>query len=802
MSITDMCDRIIRYSFYALFFCVPLFFANDTSELFELNKMWLTWGLALVIATAWVTKMLATKTVNFQRTPLDPFIALFLLSQIISTIFSLDSRISFWGYYSRFNGGLLSLITYAFLYYAFVSNLRLKEVWRSLIITLTSGVVVSLWGLPSHFGKDPTCLLFRGTFDVSCWTEAFHPTVRIFSTLGQPAWMAAYLACLLPLAMSFLVANPVHSGKVTKQLFGSFLFFWIASITLFFVPKQSGPILLYLLFLIGATAAVLIRFGKERTFLKLFGISFLIQLFYLDLLFANTRGGFIAFWLANITFWGILLLRRVLPLRQLLHYAAVCNITFLLFMFFWGTSFNQINTFTFPQIASKLTAKPAPVQPKTIAQQSSQEDTPIGTGITESGNIRKIVWQGALDAWKEKPLFGSGVETFAFAYYKHRPVEHNMTSEWDYLYNKAHNEYLNYLTTTGIVGLGTHGVMLAVFILLCLKFIFSQRSSVSQTQEKQMMQMPHSDPATTTIFIIGLLSSYVSIIISNFFGFSVVMINIFLFLIPAWMLSLSGHIPQAATSANLQKKHRVGSEISAMAWTGIIVITLFSLFLLFLLFRFREADKAYGLGYNLDRVNEYPQAYLKLIEATDGRSEPVFKDELSVNKGTLAAMYFIQKDATRAQELAKEAILLSDEVVTTHPNNIVFWKTRVRMFYALAQVDQRYLGLALESIKKAHELAPTDAKISYNLGVLYGQTGEIDKAISILRETVKLKPDYSDAYYGLALFYRMKATDNTPTIKDPKAQEQAEAIIKDYLRTVNPKDTRMKELLKSWGVAS
>ena len=42
-----------------------------------------------------------------------------------------------------------------------------------------------------------------------------------------------------------------------------------------------------------------------------------------------------------------------------------------------------------------------------------------------------------------------------------------MTSEWDYLYNKAHNEYLNYLTTTGIVGLGTHLLLLAGFLIFC-----------------------------------------------------------------------------------------------------------------------------------------------------------------------------------------------------------------------------------------------------------------------------------------------------------------------------------------------
>jgi len=42
-------------------------------------------------------------------------------------ILSLDPHTSIWGYYSRFNGGLLSIISYIFLYFAFVSNLKDEE---------------------------------------------------------------------------------------------------------------------------------------------------------------------------------------------------------------------------------------------------------------------------------------------------------------------------------------------------------------------------------------------------------------------------------------------------------------------------------------------------------------------------------------------------------------------------------------------------------------------------------------------------------------------------------------------------
>ena len=121
MKLIRICNKIIEFSFYALFFFVPLILFGTTSELFEFNKMWLTFGITIIIGSAWFIKSIIRKQFQIQRTPLDIPILLFLLSQIISTLFSWDFHVSFWGYYSRFNGGLLSNITYAFLYYAFHS---------------------------------------------------------------------------------------------------------------------------------------------------------------------------------------------------------------------------------------------------------------------------------------------------------------------------------------------------------------------------------------------------------------------------------------------------------------------------------------------------------------------------------------------------------------------------------------------------------------------------------------------------------------------------------------------------------
>jgi len=94
-------QAIIKYSFYLLFILVP------------------------VICTAWMAKMLTEKQIRVRRTILDLPILLFASSQLVSTLFSIDPHVSWLGYYSRFNGGMWSIISNTLLYFAFTTNAEL-----------------------------------------------------------------------------------------------------------------------------------------------------------------------------------------------------------------------------------------------------------------------------------------------------------------------------------------------------------------------------------------------------------------------------------------------------------------------------------------------------------------------------------------------------------------------------------------------------------------------------------------------------------------------------------------------------
>jgi len=743
MNSITICNKVIEYSFYSLFFLVPLVFTSNTSELFEFNKMWVTFGLTIIIAASWTIKMVLQRKIIIQKTPFDIPILLFLTSQFISTIISLDPHVSWWGYYSRFNGGFLSLLSYVLLYYAFVSNFLsrhshesisgAKFVKRILLVCLLSGTIVALWGLPAHFGYDPTCLIFRGSLDVACWTEAFQPKIRIFSTLGQPNWLAAYLAVLVPISIAFSLSLLQKISHHEKK-------YQVLGIKYYVSDKK---IILNTCYFI------------------------LTTIFYIDLIYTQSRSGIIG--LASgiaVSIAAIALFFRSHIKTQAIIFISLTGGFIVLFSLFNGTPFNPKLTDFFAQSKTQTTP---------VIQGPALE-----TGGTESGSIRKIVWQGAIDVWKSNPLIGSGVETFAFAYYQHRPAAHNLTSEWDYLYNKAHNEYLNYLATTGILGLGSYLLVIGWFLTYILNQVKTKR---------------HSVPIDHAILILALVGSYISILVSNFFGFSIVIINLFFFLIPAFTLGLlksdeNNEHPPKPTPASL--------SVSAPQWMGIVIVCLVSFYMLGILIFAWFADTSYAYGSNLSKAGQYVLADPYLRNAVETSNEPVFKDELSYNKAVLSVLYAQEKDGTSAARLAREAVDISDAAIQNSPNNVVFWKTRVRLFYTLSQLDPEYLDLALQSIDHAIMLAPTDAKVWYTKGVLLGQNGQIDKGIEVLTKTILLKPNYRDAHYALGLFYREKAVNDSNTVVDPQSQKKAVEKMQYVLQNFDPKDKQVLDSLKSW----
>ena len=95
-------------------------------------------------------------------------------------------------------------------------------------------------------------------------------------------------------------------------------------------------------------------------------------------------------------------------------------------------------------------------------------------------------------------------------------------------------------------------------------------------------------------------------------------------------------------------------------------------------------------------------------------------------------------------------------------------------------------------------LAPTDAKVMYNLGVLYKNSGQLDEAEKALKKAIELKPNYRDPYFALALTLREKATNDAGVVTNQELNDEAITTLERILTTISSTDEEVKQLLESW----
>lgn len=714
-----MPTKIIRYCFYILLLVTPLIFTRFNYELFEYNKMMLVYGLTVIITASWLIKMLKQKQLIFKRTPLDIFLLSFLVSQILSTIFSIDTHTSIWGYYSRSNGGLLSIISYLLLYWAFVSNFNWQELGKFLKMALVGGVLVSLWAVPEHFGHSFSCLILQGDYSDSCWVQEVQ--ARVFATLGQPNWLAAYLEMLI-----FIVIYFVLTAK-SKLSFSLYLFSLILFYLAFTFTYSRGATLGLLAGILTLVMGlILINFNK-----KIFAKP-------TKVLFGLTR---------SATAKKIVLVLAAFFIINLLFASAL-------------TSFQLVKQ------------DAAPVRPG-LVENAAPSGTQLENGGTESGQIRLIVWKGALDIFRHYPLFGTGVETFAYSYFKFRPNEHNLVSEWDFLYNKAHNEYLNYLATTGIFGFTTYLIIIAVFLFWAVKKI----------QNKKLL-------FEDKLLVISLVSGYVSYLVQNLFGFSVVMIAVLFYLFPAFAFvgTDSTFDPKFKKDNFLLK---IGRAIATKRTVypkllTALVIIIAGYFLVGLL-RFWQADALFKKGSDYSNYGNTGKGYNLIFDATKINSgEPLYKSELG-NVAAVNAVALESSEATLSAALKTIAVDQTQQALSISPANVSLWRTAIRTYFALSELNKSYQQKTLEVVDHTISLAPNDPKIYHSKGVIQDQFGNTQGSIQAFEKAVLLKPNYHEALFDLGLEYQKDKQYDKATI-------QMEKILK--LIPNDPDATKKLEELK------
>lgn len=198
---------------------VPLVFApRVTQETFSILKINLAIIASAILIIGWLIRCREENRIFISRPYY--FLPLLLLGAdyIISTAFSVNPMVSFFGTYVRFEG-LLAMIGYLVIGLIIPTVVRRDDVDRLISALIMVGTLVSTYALLQNFG-----------IDWQRWQGSFAGE-RVFSTFGNPLTLSGYIVLVFPLAFVRLLKRP---GPV------SIAFILLGSIALLFTYSRSG----------------------------------------------------------------------------------------------------------------------------------------------------------------------------------------------------------------------------------------------------------------------------------------------------------------------------------------------------------------------------------------------------------------------------------------------------------------------------------------------------------------------------------------------------------------------------------
>ncbi|MDF1515838.1 MAG: O-antigen ligase family protein, partial [Anaerolineae bacterium] len=465
--LSQICDTVLEAGWLLGVTVTPVFFNVYSSRVFEPDKLTTLRAISIVLAVFWLVRfieerMQGERALRFSlKTPMVLPALLLICVYLVSSIFSLVPFTSFIGSYQRLQG-TLTLFSYLVIFFVILTSLRTREQLSRLItVLILNSLPVSLYGIVQHSGLDP--LPWAG--DV---------TSRVASNMGNAIFVAAYLILVVPITASRIVESfrdilSREDARVSDILRASgYIFVLAVQLLTIWYSQSRGPWL-------GTVAAVFLfpylgllllqrQAGPGPQFGDIlrgvgFGFSSLIL-----------SGG-----LALFAYWAIQ--------GQIAIYVAL-GLALLLFggmwLYFiverkgwrwlwigWGSVGLTV------ALALILINVPGPLQTQARKVPSLRRLTTITELQSSTGRVRGLIWQGAVklisvhepikfpDGTEDqfnflRPLVGYGPESMYVAYNSFYPPELGHYESRTASPDRSHNETLDSLVITGVLGLAVY----------------------------------------------------------------------------------------------------------------------------------------------------------------------------------------------------------------------------------------------------------------------------------------------------------------------------------------------------------
>lgn len=673
-------QKLINITIYLLVFLLPLFWLPFTVEQFEFNKIYLLVFLVSAGILLWLAKMiLKDKEITFKKTSLDIFIFVFLLIIILNTVFSLEKITNLYGFYGRFWPNLVGMLGLGLFYFLVSNNIELDRKAQSVKRETTTQSVKL-----NNFSK-----FFRKIYEL-----------RVTSCGLQTIFLSSiFIVVLITYLSLFGIIKDKFFNTISQSMDGLAIFLSIVFV-----------------FLIGILSFRITR-NVEISKYRYVAIAALAALM-LSILFLLILIDFFSAWIVII-----------LSLSLFLGFA------------FWKRIFKEYpNQLALPIIAviiSLIFLFSNPLQ-NFFQQISFFKDIPKEILLSQ-----RMSWTIGIQGLKEDLVLGTGIGTFNYIFNKFKPQSILESNLWNLNFSRAGNHIAEIVGTTGILGVLSYFVLIAMFLILSWKILrlkFQDVANASIQDKDIFFQMQTQIPA---------LFGFIACLISQFVYYQTVMLA-FTF----WFFIILG-----AASWNSLKKEK-SFVFAKLPELGLVFTILFYGILIGTSFFYFTIAKYYLADLYYKDYLKNPQQQLDKLEQVVNLNNlnPQYRIALAQHYLAEAANEFKkpQQDNQRILKLVASSIEQGKKASEIAPN-------RADIYYIQGFIYEQIQGLvqgadewALKNYKKAIDLDPKNIQIYFVIGQHYYNKGEDDKAANWFQSAIELFPNHSNSRYLLGLIYEKK----------------------------------------------
>lgn len=382
---------------------------------------------------------------------------------------------------------------------------------------------------------------------------------------------------------------------------------------------------------------------------------------------------------------------------------------------------------------------------------------------------RLISWRGAAADFKNHWLFGTGFGNYAIIFDRHFDSKFFDYSKTDTYFDRAHNNLVDIVSTTGLIGLLTYLSIFVAAVYYLIKRFKRDGGRVGTGEEAGRRNLE-------ILLLISLLAAY---FIQNLAVFDSFVTYIGLMIILGyiyWLFTASEEVGEVSIEG--KKKFSIGAN---WEWT-ILILAILAAYLFTAQYNlkpwhmFQQVINGYGdmaEGRFLEGVLVYQKALGQTPLDRDGAVTLI--NAITSNPHLLDSFTDSQAQAT-----LDYVISLAEKNVSYNPQDSLMqmqlaqaYDTAARFYYQDLEKFNYYSSRSLEAMDRSIASSPGRAPIYLVKAQMQLFRGETADALQTTEYAISLNRNYPESYCRLAQFYMFIDSKEKAVVKDDKKLGEA-----------------------------